>query len=185
MVNQIRQNAEARMKKSIEKFRSDLMGVRTGKASPAILESVKVEYYGQSMPLAQIASISAPQPRLLVVQPWDKGAAEAIVKGIQAADLGLNPAPDGELIRVPIPALTDERRRDLVKQCKKMAEEVRVSIRNVRRDANDELAKAEKEKLISEDDFRRAQKDVQKLTDDQIVRADEALAAKEKDILEG
>lgn len=185
MVNQIRQNAEARMVKSIEKFRSDLIGVRTGKASPAILETVRVEYYGQTMPLAQIASVSAPQPRLLVVQPWDKGASESIVKGIQAADLGLNPAPDGELIRVPIPALTDERRRDLVKQCKKMAEEVRVSIRNVRRDANDELAKAEKDKLISEDDHRRGQKEIQKLTDDQVVKVDEALAIKEKDILEG
>lgn len=185
MVNEILQNTEARMMKSIEKFKGDLVGVRTGKASPAILDPVRVEYYGQTMPLSQIASVSAPQPRLLVVQPWDKGAAESIVKGIQAADLGLNPAPDGELIRVPIPALTDERRRDLVKQCKKMSEEVRVSIRNVRRDANDELAKAEKDKLISEDDARRGQKDIQKITDDQIVKVDEALATKEKEILEG
>jgi len=182
---QIRRDAEARMNKSVEKFRGDLVGVRTGKASPAILETVRVEYYGQTMPLAQIASVSAPQPRLLVVQPWDKGAAEAIVKAIQAADLGLNPAPDGDLIRVPIPALTEERRRELVKQCKRMAEEVRVSIRNVRRDANDALAEANKEKQISEDDLHRAQKDIQKLTDEQMKKVDEALATKEKDILEG
>jgi ribosome recycling factor len=169
MIEQVRQNADARMKKSLEIFKTDLIGVRTGKAAPAILETVKVEYYGQAMPLAQIASISAPQPRLLVVQPWDKGATEAIVKGIQAADLGLNPSPDGELIRVPIPALT----------------EVRVSIRNVRRDANEELTKAHKDKAITEDDLHRGQKDIQKLTDDLIKRVDEALAAKEKEVLEG
>jgi ribosome recycling factor len=184
MVSQIHRTAEDRMKKSIEKFKGDLVGVRTGKASPAILEAVRIEYYGETMPLPQIASISAPQPRLLVVQPWDKGAAEAIVKGIQAANLGLNPAPDGDLIRVPIPALTEERRHDLVKQCKRMSEEVRISIRNIRRDAIDELAKSQKDKLISEDDFHRAQKDIQKLTDDQMKKVDEALAAKEKDILE-
>jgi ribosome recycling factor len=120
-----------------------------------------------------------------VVQPWDKGATEAIVKGIQAADLGLNPSPDGELIRVPIPALTEERRHELVKQCKKMSEEVRVSIRNVRRDANEELTKAHKDKAITEDDLHRGQKDIQKLTDDLIKRVDEALAAKEKEVLEG
>jgi ribosome recycling factor len=185
MVDQVHRDAEARMKKSIEKFKGDLLGVRTGKASPGILDPVRIDYYGSVMPLSQIASVSAPQARLLVVQPWDKGAAEAIVKGIQAADLGLNPAADGDLIRVPIPALTEDRRHELVKQCKKMGEEVRVSIRNVRRDANDELAEHEKEKTISEDDLRRGQKDIQKLTDEQIKKVDEALAAKEKEILEG
>jgi len=185
MVDQVHRDAEARMKKSIEKFKSDLLGVRTGKASPGILDPVRIDYYGSVMPLSQIASVSAPQARLLVVQPWDKGAAEAIVKGIQAADLGLNPAADGDLIRVPIPALTEERRHELVKQCKKMGEEVRVSIRNVRRDANDELERHEKEKTISEDDSRRGQKDIQKLTDEQVRKVDDALAAKEKEILEG
>jgi ribosome recycling factor len=185
MVDQVRRDAEARMKKSIEKFRSDLLGVRTGKASPGILDPVRIDYYGSVMPLSQIASVSAPQARLLVVQPWDKGAADAIVKGIQAADLGLNPSADGDLIRVPIPALTEDRRHELVKQCKKMGEEVRVSIRNVRRDANDELAAHEKEKTISEDDARRGQKEIQKLTDEQVKKVDDALAAKEKEILEG
>ncbi|MBD3236072.1 MAG: ribosome recycling factor [Candidatus Eisenbacteria bacterium] len=185
MVEKIRSGAAARMQKSLEKFRGDLRGVRTGKAAPSILESVRVDYYDSVVPLAQIASISAPQPRLLVIQPWDKGAAEAIVKGIQNADLGLNPAQDGELIRVPIPALTEERRHELVRQCKRMSEEVKVSIRNIRRDANDELTKAEKAKEISEDDLHRGQKDVQKTTDEHIAEVDSALAEKEKEILEG
>ncbi len=176
--------AQARMQKSLERFRSDLMGVRTGKASPAILESVQVEYYGSQLPLAQVASVSAPEPRLLVVQAWDKGAVQAIVKGIQAADLGLNPAEDGEIVRVPIPSLTEERRQEIAKRVKKMAEEVKVSMRNVRRDANEALEKAEKKKEISEDDLHRGQKDVQKLTDDMIAKVDQAAKAKEKEVLE-
>lgn len=185
MVEQIRASAAERMKKSVEKFRQDLRSVRTGKAAPSILETVKVEYYGSVVPLSQIASVSVPQPRLLVVQPWDKGAAEAIIKGIHNADLGLNPAQEGELIRVPIPALTDQRRHDLVRQCKKMSEEVKVSVRNVRRDANDELARAEKDKEISEDDLHRGQKEIQKTTDEYVAEVDSALAGKEKEILEG
>jgi len=185
MIDQVRQDAAERMRKSVEKFRADLLSVRTGKAAPSILDPVRVDYYGQSLPLAQVASVSAPQPRLLVVQPWDKAAAEPIVKGIQAADLGLNPAVDGELIRVPIPALTEERRHELVRQCKKLGEDLRVSIRNVRRDANDSLSKAQKAKEITEDDLHRAQKEIQKITDERIAEIDQALAAKEKDILEG
>jgi len=175
---------QARMQKSLEKFGSDLLGVRTGKASPAILESVQVEYYGSQMPLSQVASVSAPEPRLLVVQAWDKGAVQAIVKGIQAADLGLNPSEDGEIVRVPIPVLTEERRQEIAKRVKKMAEEVKVSMRNARRDANEALEKAEKKKEISEDELRRGQKEVQKLTDEMIAKVDQAAKAKEKEILE-
>jgi len=185
MVEKIKQDARARMEKTLEKLRADLSSVRTGKATPAILEPVRVEYYGSTVPLAQVASVSAPQPRLLVVQPWDKAAAEPIVKGIQAANLGLNPSQDGELIRVPIPALTEERRHEFVKRCRQMAEETRVAVRNVRRDANEELVKAEKEKAISEDDLRRGQKETQKITDGEIEKIDKMLAAKEKEILEG
>jgi ribosome recycling factor len=184
MMPKIIQDAESRMQKSLDKFRSDLMSVRTGKASPAILEAVQVEYYGSQLPLSQVASISAPEPRLLVVQAWDKAAVQGIVKGIQAADLGLNPAEDGEIVRVPIPALTEERRQEIAKRVRKMAEEVKVSVRNVRRDANEALAKAEKKKEISEDELRRGEKDVQKLTDDMIAKVDQAAKAKEKEILE-
>jgi ribosome recycling factor len=185
MVEKARKETEDRMHKSVEKFRGDLLAVRTGKASPAILEPVRVDYYGSALPLAQVASVSAPQPRLLVVQPWDKAAADAILKGIQSAGLGLNPSRDGDLIRVPIPPLTEERRHELVKRCKKMAEELKVSVRNIRRDANEELERREKEKEISEDDLRRGQKEIQKITDSHIVLIDQALAAKEKEILEG
>ncbi len=184
MTTGIKNDAEQRMAKSVEKFRADLVRVRTGKASPSILENVSVEYYGSRVPLSQVASVSAPQPRLLVVQAWDKGAVQAIVKAVQAADLGLNPAEDGELIRVPIPPLTEERRHEIVKRCSKVAEEVKVSIRNIRRDANEMLQKKEKDKEISEDDMHRAQKEIQKLTDEHTQRVDEAFKAKEKEILE-
>jgi ribosome recycling factor len=136
------------------------------------------------MPLSQVASITAPQPRLLVVQPWDKKLMQAVVRGIQKADLGLNPAEDGELIRLPIPALTEERRQDMVKRMKKIGEEARVSVRNIRRDANDELKKAEKDHAVSEDEAERLRTEIQKLTDKHIGLTDETLARKEKEILE-
>ena len=185
MLEKIHQDARTRMEKCIEKLRADLRTVRTGKATPALLDAVRVDYYGSSVPLSQIASISAPQPRLLVVQPWDKGAVDPIIKGIQVANLGLNPAPEGELIRVPIPALTEERRHELVKRCRQLAEDTRVAMRNVRRDANDELAKAEKAKEISEDALHRGQKETQKIIDELSNDVDDLLAAKEKEILEG
>ncbi len=184
MTDDVKAEAMDRMEKSLEKFRGDLMSARTGKATPALLEPVKVEHYGSVMPLSQVASVSAPQPRLLVVQAWDKGAVPAIIKGIQAADLGLNPSEDGEIIRVPIPALTEERRLDIVKRCKKSSEDAKVSVRNIRRDANETLQKAEKDKEISEDEMHRAQKDIQKLTDDYVEKIDEAFKVKEKEILE-
>ncbi len=184
MIAEIQSSATDRMKKSLEKYTNEMMNVRTGKASPSILEAVQVDYYGSSVPLSQVASVTAPQPRLLVVQAWDKGAVQAIIKGIQIADLGLNPSDDGELIRVQIPALTEERRHEIVKKCKKTTEDAKVSIRNIRRDANDALAKAEKSKDISEDDMHRAQKEVQTLTDKYIKDLDDAIKVKEKEILE-
>jgi ribosome recycling factor len=184
MINEIHSSSEDRMLKSITKFREDLMNVRTGKANPSILETVQVDYYGSTMPLSQVASVTAPQPRMLVVQAWDKGAVQAIIKGIQSADLGLNPADDGELIRVQIPPLTDERRQEIVKRFKKDAEDVKVSVRNIRRDGNDALQKAQKAKEIPEDDMHRAQKDIQTITDKYIKDIDDMVKIKEKEILE-
>ena len=184
MSHEIVQRAEDRMKKSLESLKADLMTIRTGKATPALLDSVRVEAYGSVMPLSQVASITAPQPRLLVVQPWDKKVMSAIVRAIQKADLGVNPAEDGELIRLPIPALTEERRHDLVKRAKKTGEEARVTIRGIRREANDELKKAEKDHAVSEDEADRLRAEVQKVTDKHGVLVDEILARKEKEILE-
>ena len=184
MNHEIVQRAEDRMKKSLESLKADLQTIRTGKATPALLDPVRVEAYGSVMPLSQVASITAPQPRLLVVQPWDKKVMSAIVKAIQKADLGLNPAEDGELIRLQIPALTEARRQDLVKRAKKIGEEGRVIIRSIRRDANDELKKAEKDHAVSEDEAERLRTDVQKVTDKHGVQVDEILARKEKEILE-
>jgi ribosome recycling factor len=184
MSHEIVQRAEERMKKSLESLKNDLTTIRTGKATPALLDPVRVDAYGSVMPLSQVASITAPQPRLLVVQPWDKKLLSAVVRAIQKADLGLNPAEDGELIRLPIPALTEERRQDLVKRAKKLGEEARVSVRSIRRDANDELKKAEKDHVVSEDEAERLRTEVQKVTDKHSAQVDETLVKKEKEILE-
>lgn len=175
---------EDRMGKSLEALRADLLAIRTGKATPALLDPVRVDAYGTPLPISQVASISAPQPRLLVIQPWDKKLLSSIVKAIQKADLGLNPAEDGELIRLPIPSLTEERRHDLVKRVKKIGEEIKVGLRNIRRDGNDELKKLEKDHTISEDETERLQKEIQKLTDKYVGVVDEVLVKKEKEILE-
>ncbi len=176
--------AEDRMKKSLESLKSELLAIRTGKATPALLDPVRVDAWGSTLPLTQVASVTAPQPRLLVIQPWDKKMVQPIVKAIQKADLGLNPAEDGELIRVPIPALTEERRHEFVKRVKKAGEESKVSLRNIRRDANEELKKQEKDHAISEDESRRLQTEVQKLTDKYVGTVDEVLTKKEREILE-
>jgi ribosome recycling factor len=177
-------DAEKRMVKSIEALKAELVSIRTGKASPSLLETVRVEAWGSQMPLSQVASVSAPQPRMLVVQPWDKTLLQPILKAIQKADLGLNPADDGDLIRVPIPPLTEDRRNELVKRVKKLGEEVKVAIRNVRRDANEEVKKLQKDGKISEDDLHRGSQDIQKMTDHHIEMVDEILRRKEKEILE-
>jgi ribosome recycling factor len=172
------------MEGAVEALRREFATVRTGKATPALLDTVKVEAYGSTVPLNQVASVSAPEPRLLVVQPWDRGMLGPIEKGIQTSDLGLNPANDGKIIRVPIPALTEERRREYVRLLHKMAEEGRVSIRHARKEANDEIKRRQKDGEISEDDARREQDEVQKLTDRYIQQLDDLLRHKEAEVME-
>ncbi|WP_040957086.1 ribosome recycling factor [Virgibacillus sp. SK37] len=170
-----------KMKQAVQAFSKNLATVRAGRANPSLLDSVYVDYYGASTPLNQLASVSAPEARLLVITPYDKSAISEVEKAIQKADLGLSPSSDGNVIRINIPALTEERRRDLVKVVGKFAEESRVQIRNVRRDANDQL---KKESDLPEDDLRNAQDDVQKLTDKFIAEVDQLAKEKEKEILE-
>lgn len=172
-----------RMEKSVEHLLTELAKVRTGRATPALLDSVKVDYYGTKTPLSQIASVSAPEPRLLVVQPWEKNLIPEIEKEIVAADLGLNPSNDGTLVRIPIPELSDERRQNLLKMVKKSCEEARVAIRNVRRDANDSIKKLEKEHEISEDNSHDAVEKIQEFTNDHIKQVDGFLEKKEKELL--
>src|SRR5262245_26923599 len=172
------------VEKAVVAFRKDLSKIRTGRASTALLEGIMVEYYGASKPLNQLATLSAPEPRLLVVQPYDPGAIGNIEKGILKADLGLNPANDGKLIRIPIPELTEERRKDLVKHIKKMAEEFRVSVRNHRRLAIEKLKESNKKKEITDDDLKQSQERVQKITDDFIGRIEKVLKTKEDEIME-
>ena len=172
-----------RMQKSLEAFENNIGVVRTGRANPAILNRVHVDYYGASTPLNQLATISSPDPRTLVISPFDKSAINAIEKAIRESDLGFNPNNQGDTVFITVPALNDERRRDLVKQVKHMAEEARVAVRNVRRDANDELKDLFKEHLLSEDEFHTGEGDVQKLTDEFIASIEQRLKAKEDDIM--
>jgi len=183
MLNDIQNDADSRMKKTIGNMVDELSSIRSGKASPALLDSIKVDAYGQKTPLNQVASVSVPDPKSLLVQPWDKTIQGDIVKAIQTAELGFNPQVDGNLIRVPIPPLSEERRHDLVKLCKKIGEDGKVAIRNIRRDANDKLKKAEKDKDISQDDQRKGADDIQKLTDKYISEIDDIVAKKEKEIM--
>ncbi|HEX7879304.1 MAG TPA: ribosome recycling factor [Candidatus Eisenbacteria bacterium] len=176
--------AEEKMKKSVETVRHEFTGIRTGKATAALLDTVKVDYYGSMMPVNQVASISVPEPRLLVVQPWEKAMLQPIARAIQASDLGLNPQDDGSVLKIPVPTLNEDRRKDLVKLVKKFAEEGRVAIRNVRHHANDELKKALKDKTISEDDEKRAMADCQKITDKYVGQIDELIAKKEAEVME-
>lgn len=184
MSKEVIKTAEEKMNKAIDALRRELTTLRAGRANPAILDKVQVEYYGALTPLNQVASISTPEARLLVIQPYDKTALSDIERAIQKSDLGLTPSNDGSLIRIAIPALTEERRRDLVKLVKKYAEEAKVVVRNVRRDANDDLKKLQKEGEMTEDELRRSTDDVQKLTDKEIIKIDEVANAKEKEILE-
>ena len=177
-------DARHRMEKAVDVFEDEIKQLRTGRATPAILEPVKVEYYGQKMPLNQLATITAPEPRLLVVQPWDKSIMKDIEDAIRNADLGLNPSNDGNVVRVPIPPLTVERRQELVKVLHKMTEEARVAVRNVRRDALHHLQSLKKEKAISEDEEKHYEKEIQKLTDEFIDKINQISREKEKEILE-
>lgn len=183
-VKEIEAHAKSRMEKVLGDLQHEMANIRTGRASVSLLDAVKVDYYGTPTPLNQVATLHVPEPALITVQPWDASLIGAIEKAIRVAELGLNPGNDGKIIRVPIPALTEERRRDLAKKLSHVAEEHRVALRNIRRDANDGLKKLLKEKLISEDDERRALDDVQKLTDSYIGKLDQSAKAKEKEILE-
>ena len=184
MTNQILANSEERMKKVLEATRRELSGIRGGKATPALLDTVRVDAYGQAMALNQVGSVTAPEPRLLVVQPWDKSLIKAISRALQASDLGLNPTDDGVVVRVPIPALSEDRRRDLVKVISKLAEEGRVHIRQVRHDVNKDIKHQQSEGKISEDDGHKLTADIQKLTDRYIALVDEVLKKKTAEVME-
>jgi ribosome recycling factor len=176
--------ARQRMDKALESVRRDFSTVRTGKASPAILDTVRVEAYGSQMPLNQLATVSVPEARMLIIQPFDQSMMGAIEKAIQTADLGLNPANDGRVIRVPVPALTEERRKEFVRVLHKMGEDGRVSVRQARKDANDEIKQRQKDGELSVDEARRDQDQVQKLTDDYVSKIDELLQHKEVEVME-
>jgi len=184
LVEDIIKDAEERMKKCVSETKNAFNSLRTGRATPALLDEVQVDYYGTPTPVNQLANITVPEARLIVIQPWDKSALIEIEKAIMKSDLGINPASDGEVIRLAIPPLTEERRIELVKVVKKKAEDGRVAIRNVRREANDDIKSAQKEGLISEDELKKAQDRVQKLTDRYIKEVEELLAEKEKDIMQ-
>jgi ribosome recycling factor len=184
MVDEIISDMKRGMGKSVESMKQSMMKVRTGRASIAILDGIMVDYYGTLTPLNQLATLAVPEPRLITIQPWDKGAMTPIEKAIMKSELGLTPNNDGKIIRVPVPPLNEERRRDLVKMVKKVAEDFRVEIRNHRRDANSMLKDLEKEKEINKDELKSSQDKVQDLTDSFIKQIEDLLAAKEKEIME-
>jgi len=172
-----------RMEKAVEDFRKEMASQRTGRASVHMLDGVSVEAYGSQMPLNQLANVSAPEPQLITVQPWDVSQIGAIEKAIRSADLGLNPMNDGKLVRVPVPALTEDRRKDMVKHLHKVLEEHRTAVRNIRRDGNELIKKAMKDKKITEDEERGALDQIQKLTDDEIKKMEELAKGKEKEVM--
>ena len=178
------QEAKRKMEGAVEALRREFTGVRTSKATPALLDTVRVEAYGSHVPLNQVASVSAPEPRLLVLQPWDRAMITPIEKALQTSDLGLKPSNDGKVIRVPIPALTEERRKEYVRLLHKMTEEGRVAVRQARKDANDDIKRRQKDGDLSEDDARREQDEVQKLTDRFIHQMEELLKHKEAEVME-
>jgi len=184
MVKDIIKDAEARMQKSVEALKVDLTKIRTGRAHASLLDHVTVEYYGNNVPLSQVANISVTDARMLTVTPWEQHMVAAVEKAIMTSDLGLNPATAGKAIRVPLPALTEERRKDLIKVVKSEGESAKVAIRNIRRDANNDFKSLLKDKDITEDEQRRAEDSVQSLTDKYVAEVDKVLAVKEKDLME-
>ncbi|HEX8359803.1 MAG TPA: ribosome recycling factor [Longimicrobium sp.] len=178
------EKARQRMDSALEAMRREFANVRTGKAVPALLDSVRVEAYGSKVPLNQVGTVAAPEPRLLTVTPWDKSLLKEIDRGLRESDLGLNPSNDGSIIRIPIPALTEERRKEFVKVLHKLAEEGRVAIRQARKDANDDIKARQKKEGLSEDDIRREQDKVQKLTDQYIGKVEDVLKHKEAEVME-
>jgi ribosome recycling factor len=175
---------KTRMDKAVEDFRREMAATRTGRANVHMLDSVSVEYYGSQMPLNQLSQVHAPEPQMITVQPFDPSSLTAIEKAIRTADLGLNPMNDGKMIRVPVPPLTEERRKEMVKHLHKILEEHRTAVRNIRRDGNDAIKKTMKDKKITEDDEKRALDELQKLTDDEIKKMEDMSKAKEKEVLE-
>jgi ribosome recycling factor len=184
MTNDVLNRAEASMRKGVEATVREFAGVRTGRASTALVQGIAVDYYGTPTPLHQVATVATPETRLITIQPWDQSLVPAIEKAILKSDLGITPSNDGRIIRIAIPPLTEERRKELVRIVRRMTEEGRVAIRNIRRDANEKLKSLEKQKQISEDNLKKATDSVQKLTDKYIKEIEMALASKEKDILE-
>ena len=183
MINDVKKSAEQKMGKSVEALKADLGKVRTGRAHTGLLDHIQVDYYGTMMPLSQVANVTLADARTIGVQPWEKKMIPVVEKAIRDSDLGLNPATSGDLIRIPMPALTEERRRELTKVVHKDAENARIAVRNIRRDANEHLKKLLKDKQCSEDDERHAQVDVQKLTDRFIAEIDKVMHAKEADLM--
>jgi ribosome recycling factor len=184
MTKEVIANMKNHMEKSVESLRREYQKVRTGRANLGLLEDVKVDYYGTPSPLSQVATLSVPEPRTITLQPWESKMISIIEKAILNANLGITPTNDGKLIRLNLPALTEERRKEIVKQLKKMAEDAKVAVRNIRRDAIDELKKMEKNKKISEDDLKRGEKDVQDATNVFVSKIDDVLAQKEKEVME-
>ncbi|NLB53083.1 MAG: ribosome recycling factor [Syntrophomonadaceae bacterium] len=184
MIKEIIKDSEDRMKKAIEFLTKDLASMRAGRANPGMLDRIMVDYYGEPTPLNQLANITVPEARLLVIQPWDKHSITDIEKAIMKSDLGINPSNDGNVIRLAVPQLTEERRKDLVKVVKKRAEEAKVAIRNIRREANDLIKQAEKDKLVSEDEAKKGNDEIQKVTDKGVKDIEAILQAKEKDVME-
>jgi ribosome recycling factor len=184
MLEDIKKDARERMAKCVQNFQADLKKLRTGRAHPSLIEHLKVDYYGSEVPLQQVASISVEDGRTLVVSPWEKTVVQAIEKAIHKSDLGLNPITAGTIIRIPMPPLTEERRRDITKLLRHDAESARVAVRNVRRDVMNDIKELLKEKLVSQDDERRAEGDVQKLTDKHVADVEQLLAAKEKEVMQ-
>ena len=182
-IGEIKKNTEQKMQKSVEALKTDLSKVRTGRAHPGILDHVQVDYYGAMLPLSQVANLSLIDSRTIGIQPWEKGMGAKIEKAIRESDLGLNPSSMGDLIRVPMPAMTEERRRELTKVVRNEGEGAKVAIRNIRRDANDAVKKLVKDKLASEDDQKRSEADIQKITDKHITEVDRLVASKEQDIM--
>jgi ribosome recycling factor len=185
MIAQIMRDTDVHMLQAVEAVKREFAMIRTGRANPAILDRVLVEYYGQQVPIKQVGTITIPEPRSLMIQPWDKAMVKPIIDAITSSDLGLNPNTDGNVIRVPLPQLTTERRRDLVKLAAKKAEEAKIGVRNGRRETVEKLRGLQHEGTISEDDLRRFQEQVQKITDAHSAQVDELLKAKEREILEG
>ncbi len=182
-VDEIKKSLQSKMDHSIESFKNNLTRIRTGRANPALLDTVQVDYYGSMLPISQVANLSLLDARTIGIQPWEKGMGPKIEKAIRESDLGLNPSSMGELIRVPMPAMTEERRKELTKVVRSEGENAKIAIRNVRRDANEAVKKLVKDKLISEDDQKRSEADVQKITDKHIAEVDALVAAKEQDIM--